>query len=198
MARPKDSDKRLLILAIAKRMFAGKGYERSSMAALARIIGIPVGSLYTYFPSKEALLITIIEEGWNEFSAYLEAGLYYPLPGMSKLAFLVRRALPALFEDMDLIAILLSQASGATKLKEKLDYLASLIASIIGECVREDGGEPKTAIPELEAGLLVMLLGSLESLRLSRRLEMGLGADEIIAFLVSIVEASLGHALPEV
>ncbi len=197
MARPKDSDKRQLILAIAKRIFAERGFERSSMAVLARRIGIPVGSLYTYFPSKEALLITIIEEGWNEFAAYLEAGLSNPLPGMSKLAFLVRKALPALFKDMDLIAILLSQASGATKLKEKLDYLASLIASIIGECVREDGGEPKTAIPELEAGLLVMLLGSLESLRLSRRLEMGLGADEIIAFLVSIVEASLGHALPE-
>lgn len=197
MARPKDADKRQLIMAEAKRMFAERGYERSSMGALARGIGIPVGSLYTYFPSKEGLLITIIEEGWNEFAAYLETGLPYGLPGMSKLAFLVRKALPALFEDMDLIAILLGQASSATRLKEKLDYLASLIASIIGECVRDNGGEPQTAIPELEAGLLVMLLGSLETLRLSRRMEMGLGAAEIIAFLVSIVEASLGHALPE-
>lgn len=197
MARPKDVDKRQLILAEAKRMFAEKGYERSSMGALARGIRIPVGSLYTYFPSKEGLLASIIEEGWSEFTAYLESGLAFSLPGMVKLAFLVRKALPALFKDMDLIAILLGQAGSATRLKEKLDYLAFLIASILGECVREDGEEPLKAIPELEAGLLVMLLGSLESLRLSRRMEMGLGADEIIAFLVSIVEASLGHALPE-
>ena len=118
--------------------------------------------------------------------------------GLAKLAFLIRKALPALFKDMDLIAILLGQAGSATRLKEKLDYLASLIASIIGECVEEKGENPRTAIPELEAGLLVMLLGSLESLRLSRRIDTGIGAEEIIAFLASTVEATLGRALPEV
>ena len=35
MARPKDADKRQLILAEAKKMFAERGYERSSMGALA-------------------------------------------------------------------------------------------------------------------------------------------------------------------
>ncbi len=205
MARPKDADKRQLILSEAKKMFAERGYERSSMGALAARIGIPVGSLYTYFPSKEGLLGFIIEEGWGEFAAYLEEGLgpgddsgRISEAGLTKLAFLVRKALPALFEDMDLIVILLGQAGSATRLKEKLDYLASLIASIIGECVSERGENPKTALPELEAGLLVMLLGSLESLRLSRRIDMGIGAGEIIAFLASTVEAALGRALPEV
>ncbi|MDX9783367.1 MAG: TetR/AcrR family transcriptional regulator [Spirochaetia bacterium] len=201
MARPKDADKRQLILAEAKRMFAEKGYDRSSMSALAARIGLPVGSLYTYFPSKEALLGVIIEEGWSEFAIYLEKGLGQASSsveaGLAKLAFLIRKALPALFEDMDLIVILLGQAGSATRLKEKLDSLASLIASIIGECVAENGQSLRTAIPELEAGLLVMLLGSLESLRLSRRIDMGIGVGEIIAFLVSTVEATLGRALPE-
>jgi hypothetical protein len=44
------------------------------------------------------------------------------------------------------------------------------------------GENPRTAIPELEAGLLVMLLGSLESLRLSRRIDTGIGAEEINRF----------------
>ncbi|MDX9827742.1 MAG: TetR/AcrR family transcriptional regulator [Spirochaetia bacterium] len=202
MARPKDADKRQLILAKAKRLFAERGYERSSMSALASFIGIPVGSLYTYFPSKEALLGVIIEEGWSEFSSYLQEGLgQSPASrgaGLAKLAFLIRRALPALFKDMDLIAILLGQAGSATRLKEKLDFLASLIASIIAECMEEKGANLQAAVPELEAGLLVMLLGSLESLRLSRRIDIGVGAGEIIAFLVSTVEATLGCALPEV
>ena len=222
MARPKDADKRQLILAEAKKMFAERGYERSSMGALAARIGIPVGSLYTYFPSKEALLGVIVEEGWSEFASYLEEGLEgnaasgakaaglvsrpagpvskgsFADAGLAKLAFLIRKALPALFKDVDLIAILLGQAGSVTRLKEKLDYLASLIASIIGECVEEKGENPRTAIPELEAGLLVMLLGSLESLRLSRRIDTGIGAEEIIAFLASTVEATLGRALPEV
>jgi AcrR family transcriptional regulator len=205
MARPKDADKRQLILAEAKRMFAQKGYERSSMSSLAALIGIPVGSLYTYFSSKEELLGIIIEEGWNDFVFYLEEGLRASPgslkradAGLAKLAFLIRKALPALFKDMDLIAILLGQAGSATKFKEKLDYLASLIASITGECIETYGKNPRTTIPELEAGLLVMLLGSLESLRLSRRIAIGIGADEIIAFLVSTVEATLGRALPKI
>jgi len=69
MARPKDADKRQLILAEAKKMFAERGYERSSMGALAARIGIPVGSLYTYFPSTEALLGVSVEEGWSEFAS---------------------------------------------------------------------------------------------------------------------------------
>jgi AcrR family transcriptional regulator len=46
-----------------------------SMNDIARKIGIPVGSIYTYFPSKQALIETIIEEGWNQFRTWLEQQL---------------------------------------------------------------------------------------------------------------------------
>jgi AcrR family transcriptional regulator len=223
MARKKDADKRQLILAEAKRMFADKGYEGTSMGALAREIEIPVGSLYTYFDSKETLLNTIIEEGWSEFAAYLEEGIAVAsqpasvsrpaaasragqtadvVPrrkaALAKLAFLVRRALPALFEDLDLIAILLGQAGRTSHLGEKLGYLASFIASIIEDYGKDGDGSSSLEIPELKAGLAVMLLGSLESMRLIHRTEIGVAAEDLIAFLVSTVEAALGCALPAV
>ena len=223
MARKKDADKRQLILAEAKRMFADKGYEGTSMGALAREIEIPVGSLYTYFDSKETLLNTIIEEGWSEFAAYLEEGIAAAsqpasvsrpaaasragqtadvVPrrkaALAKLAFLVRRALPALFEDLDLIAILLGQAGRTSHLGEKLGYLASFIASIIEDYGKDGDGSSSLEIPELKAGLAVVLLGSLESMRLIHRTEIGVAAEDLIAFLVSTVEAALGCALPAV
>lgn len=206
MSRKKDADKRQLIVAEAKRMFASRGYEGTSMSGLAGSLGISVGSLYTYFSSKEALMNTIIEEGWNEFVAYLESGLSdiasprdgqpgsAPDSALGKLAFLVRGALPALFKDLDLIAILLSQADSASHLKEKLEYLASLIASII----LAQGG--KAIVPmkrsTLKAGLAVMLLGSLETLRLIHRAGIDIDTGDVIAFLVSTIEGALGCSLP--
>lgn len=75
MARRKDAEKRRRILDEAKRVFAQAGFDRTSMGTVAERVGIPVGSLYTYFDSKETLLGAIIEEGWAEFATSLETGL---------------------------------------------------------------------------------------------------------------------------
>jgi len=203
MSRKKDADKRHLIVVEAKRMFASKGYEGTSMNGLAKKLGISVGSLYTYFDSKETLMNTIIEEGWSEFAGYLEKGLEGNVaPGipataeasLSKLSFLVRNALPALFKDLDLIAILLAQADSTSHLKEKLEYLASLIAAIILD--QGAKGIAPLKLSTLKAGLAVMLLGSLETLRLIHRAGIDIEAGDVIAFLVSSVEGALGCSLP--
>jgi len=214
MARRKDADKRQLILGEAKRMFAGKGYDATSMAALAKHIGIPVGSLYTYFDSKEVLLNTIIEEGWGEFFFYLQGGLGSGsadraadsgaggnLSGggaLSRLAFLVRKALPELFKDLDLIAILLAQADQSSRLGEKLEQLAFLIDSIIMDFRKAEGETAGSGIPNLKTGLAVMLLGSLETMRLIHRAGIDIGMEDVIAFLVLTIEGALGCSLPAI
>jgi len=197
MARRKDADKRQLILGEAKRMFAGKGYDTTSMAALAKHIGIPVGSLYTYFESKEALLDTIIEEGWSEFFLYLQKGLSEG-GTLSRLAFLVRKALPELFKDLDLIAILLAQADRSSRLGEKLEELAFLIDSIIMDFRKTEGENAGSGIPNLKTGLAVMLLGSLETMRLIHRAGIDIGMEDVIAFLVLTIEGALGCSLPAI
>ncbi|MBL8968279.1 MAG: helix-turn-helix transcriptional regulator, partial [Spirochaetaceae bacterium] len=67
MAREKDEAKRRAILAAAKRLFAERGFHGTSVADLARGTGLPVGSIYTYFENKEALMASVLEEGWNLF-----------------------------------------------------------------------------------------------------------------------------------
>ena len=209
MARRKDADKRRRILDEAKRMFAEDGFERTSMGTVAERAGIPVGSLYTYFDSKETLLGAIIEEGWDEFTTSLEKGLVETAPAvgaardaageaLGKLSFLVLRAFPALLNDADLIAIILAQADRSSLLADKLEHLASLIAAIIAEYhgSQARGGESIAAVPGLKAGIAVMLLGSLETVRLIRRAGVGLALGDVSAFLASTVEAALGCSLP--
>lgn len=49
-------DKREAILAAALRLLARSGLHNTPMSALAREAGVAAGTLYLYFPSKEALI----------------------------------------------------------------------------------------------------------------------------------------------
>ncbi|MEN6477945.1 MAG: helix-turn-helix domain-containing protein, partial [Rectinema sp.] len=128
MSRSRDPAKRETILREAKRLFARDGYDAASMGTLARAAGLPVGSLYTYFSGKEAIIEAIVEEGWGEFIFGLEAGLAAEHGLEARIDYLVYQALPGLFVDVDLITILLSEAGRSARLGEKLDRLASLVA----------------------------------------------------------------------
>ena len=53
----KKGQKRLSIIASATRMFAERGYRKTSMDELAAQVGVAKGTLYLYFPKKIDLLI---------------------------------------------------------------------------------------------------------------------------------------------
>jgi AcrR family transcriptional regulator len=50
------------VLAAARRLFARKGYQRSTMVAIAAASELALGTLYQLFPSKEAILCRLLEE----------------------------------------------------------------------------------------------------------------------------------------
>jgi AcrR family transcriptional regulator len=67
------SDRRSEILARATEAFVTHGYAGTSMADLARAIGIQKASLYHHFPSKEALFVACVTEGYEGTVRQLEA-----------------------------------------------------------------------------------------------------------------------------
>lgn len=50
------------LIAIARRMFADRGYEDTSIEAVLREAGVSRGSLYHHFASKEALFKAVAED----------------------------------------------------------------------------------------------------------------------------------------
>ena len=50
------------LVEIARRMFAERGYEDTSIEAVLREAGVSRGSLYHHFPSKEALFEAVAED----------------------------------------------------------------------------------------------------------------------------------------
>jgi AcrR family transcriptional regulator len=60
------------ILAATARILVKEGYERASTNRVAELAGVSVGSLYQYFPSKEALVAALIERHSQEMLSFLE------------------------------------------------------------------------------------------------------------------------------
>ncbi len=61
------------ILEAALVLFAGKGYQNTTMAEIAAKAGISVGNIYLYFKKKEVLFQTVIPEDFLlKFKAYLQ------------------------------------------------------------------------------------------------------------------------------
>jgi AcrR family transcriptional regulator len=59
--------RQLQIMEVALKLFAMEGYGHVSISRLASEAGISKGLMYNYFKSKEALLVAVIEHGFNEF-----------------------------------------------------------------------------------------------------------------------------------
>lgn len=59
--RPRGDDRERAILATAERLLAGRGVGEISVDDLARGAGISRPTFYFYFPSKEAVILTLLD-----------------------------------------------------------------------------------------------------------------------------------------
>lgn len=58
-------DRRQKVLDVAVSEFASNGYNATNINVIAKKAGISIGSMYSYFASKEDLFLTIVERGFH-------------------------------------------------------------------------------------------------------------------------------------
>jgi AcrR family transcriptional regulator len=63
------------LLAATARILVKEGYDRASTNKVAEAAGVSIGSLYQYFPSKEALVAAVIERHIGEMMDVVRASL---------------------------------------------------------------------------------------------------------------------------
>jgi AcrR family transcriptional regulator len=197
MARERDEAKRLAILAVAKRLFAARGFHGTSVSDLAGEVELPVGSIYTYFENKEAIVATVIEEGWEAFFAALAETVSGPGKPEERLALIVYRFLPELFADVDLISIILAEAGRSVSLDDKLERLASLISGLVSELASAQGFVMDFTPRRARAAIMIYFLGSLDAVRIGRLAGIEVGPEDAIDFIKLSVENSFGVELKE-
>jgi AcrR family transcriptional regulator len=125
------------ILDAARRLFADNGYEATTTRDIARASGIASGTLFNYFPTKEAIVGCLANEAIGEALAEagpaaeggtLEEELFAVVAaGLRKLKPL-RRHLPALLET-SLSPLAVNREDDATSLRAgHLEAVAALAA----------------------------------------------------------------------
>lgn len=63
------------LLEATARILVREGFEKTSTNRIAEVAGVSVGSLYQYFPSKEALVAAVIERHNEEIMGIVRAAL---------------------------------------------------------------------------------------------------------------------------
>ena len=61
------------ILDAARKLFAEQGYQAATTRDIARTAGIGVGTLFNYFPTKEAIAAALVGDAWAKAAAAFAA-----------------------------------------------------------------------------------------------------------------------------
>jgi AcrR family transcriptional regulator len=77
--RPRDdsiaSRRREAILDMAVRVFAEQGYRKTDLQVVADMLGVGKGTVYRYFPSKEALFLGTVDRGMRQMQSAVDAAV---------------------------------------------------------------------------------------------------------------------------
>jgi AcrR family transcriptional regulator len=96
------------VLAAARRLFARKGYQRSTMVEIAAASQLALGTLYQLFPSKEAILRRLLEEYMDGLIAEVRDALAGTDDAQLQLERIVRTQLEFSHRNVDVLRLYLS------------------------------------------------------------------------------------------
>jgi AcrR family transcriptional regulator len=71
-----NTDTRAAIRAVALKLFSTRGYEQTSLREISEGVGLTKASLYYHYPSKQALLLDLIEplvQQWRVTATHAES-----------------------------------------------------------------------------------------------------------------------------
>jgi AcrR family transcriptional regulator len=128
--------RRVQIVAAARRLFAGSGFDATTTREIATEAGISDALIYRHFASKEALLQAIVDDGIARFATLGPPPGVDPdtVPLSALLHGMGRQFLSALVEQQDLIRLLVSQRhvlATDTRFVEFIDTAAGVLGATI-------------------------------------------------------------------
>ena len=152
----KKHSKRTRIFEAAKRRFGRFGIKATTMQDIARAADIAVGTIYQFFPDKDALILAWVDEHRQLLHTQLEAILRKPLAADEKLRAFLRirfRTVEAIREEpavaeLTRAVVRLTPQSVTEMTQAVLLYLAMILRE-----GRRTGRLP-SAEPKKDAGIL--------------------------------------------
>jgi TetR/AcrR family fatty acid metabolism transcriptional regulator len=126
------------ILDAAKRAFAEKGFEGTSIADIARTARISDGLVYRYFRNKRELLYEVLRKFYERILLDLETEVFKQDGFSARLEALVRRHLEVFVSDTDLCRLFISEVRTASDYEgSSIQELNRLYTSVLIRIVKD-------------------------------------------------------------
>ncbi len=163
--QPRAVETRERVVAAAARVFSRHGYAAGTTNRIAAEAGLSVGSLYQYFPNKDAILVELmrrhVEEGVAAVRARLDEALAGDDPGIDAVLAVVVDAVIALHQaDPGLHQVIFEESPRPTEL---LGELRAAEGDLVGRAAALLAAAPDVGVadPVLAARIAVVTIESL-------------------------------------
>jgi AcrR family transcriptional regulator len=153
-SQPRAAETVATIVEAAAQVLETKGFEGFNTNAVARCAGVSVGSLYQYFPGKDALTIALMRREANRFCEDAAAAVQQ-LTAEAALNHLIGAAVRQQLQRATLAHLLDVEEGRATFRKEAPD--PGLFQSLLAEVV-ERSDMPRQKRPDIAASDLCALI----------------------------------------
>jgi AcrR family transcriptional regulator len=179
------------ILTAAAHVFGEHGYAAGTTNRIAERAGISIGSLYQYFPNKDAILAELMIRHLDDGAAATAKIRAGRLPGPIEEVFrvFVRGAIDAHLDEPRLLRVLLEQAPRSRALLEKVERLKQSLVSYLRELL---DGHPEVRLADTEtAARLIVTTVELVVHQLvadHEPVDIGRLEDELVAMLTRYVK----------
>jgi AcrR family transcriptional regulator len=192
---PKQQRSRSLVdsaVEAAARILSRMGYEGATTNRVAETAGISIGSLYQYFPNRDALIGAVIDRHLDKFMRQTEKDFedfpdLSPEQGIEKV---IRRIASEYLKNRKLFAVLFDHMPRVQRTKNILHSRRRGAELVLNALSRHGHRIPHRDLKSasyviVNAVMGVLLMASLDE-------ELPLGEDELVRELVDMV---LGHLL---
>lgn len=185
------------ILRAAAQVFAARGYAAATTNHIAARAGVSIGSLYEYFPSKDALLVALTEAHIGEGEAILRA-VWDEMDGCDDAGEVARRFARAMFDlhthDRVLHRLLFEEAPLPRRTRQRVAAIEAEVTARLAAWLR---AHPRVTRrdPALAAAVIVQCIEALTH----KLVVHGDGADAaapLVEEMVALVTAYLATPPP--
>ena len=182
-----------VILRAAARVFAAQGYAAGTTNRIAEAAGVSVGSLYEYFPNKDALLVALMEAHIAEGQALLEQAAASVMARSLSLRQAVRQLVEAMIalhaRDRALHRVLFEEAPLPPRLRRQLADAERIIAARVAGYLQRHAAVTAPD-PALAATVVVQAVEALtHKLVVHGSDDLAAQADELVALVVAYLTA---------
>lgn len=137
------TDRRTRILCVAQEIFAQQGFRSTEVRSIAEHAGVGKATIYKFFPSKEALLLVIVEESLDYIRDLALAGLIESGEPLDRLENAARSMARFLEQNREFARVLIQEAGefmGAIQRKNLSLIEQNLpVAEVFFATLREQG-----------------------------------------------------------